>query len=332
MQLSVWGGYRVDWVAFRLATRNGYKIPLQSGKGPGDASNWATYFTALNLNYSPNTTPAIGAIAWKSSHVAYVEDVSADRTSVQVSDYNNGQYPLDKSFGSGRYDIRWVPVGTFQYIHVKDIASTPPPAPNSPVSGFAGQIVQYYNGPDKPHTSWFVSPDLKRYWIKDGSTFSCIKNNGATDAGTQSKETLEKLQDQTGQWAVCGGNVLSANRFMFRGSHLKTPDGRYHLDFQRPDGNIVLYGPNGYLWATFVASDRFVMQGDGNLVAYAWNGTAWRVTWQSGTNLGNPNIGWRPPTDLVLQDDANGNNGKLVLYAPNLNAIWDSSRTPNRIK
>jgi surface antigen/alpha-tubulin suppressor-like RCC1 family protein len=116
-------GYRncTDWVAFRLATNNGYTMPTAIG----DASAWGSYFT--NQGIAPNNTPAVGAIAWESggNHVAYVEKVLSGGM-VRISEYNEHYYPGVPTEGNGTYDERTVPDSTFDYIHVKDLPSGPP--------------------------------------------------------------------------------------------------------------------------------------------------------------------------------------------------------------
>src|ERR1700730_1631002 len=81
---DTWGyNYRncTSWVAWRLATNNGYTMP----HAIGDASAWGSYFTAHG--HAPNRQPAPGAIAWEpgGDHVAYVESVSPDRSHVTIS-------------------------------------------------------------------------------------------------------------------------------------------------------------------------------------------------------------------------------------------------------
>jgi surface antigen len=124
---DTWGyAYRncTSWVAWRLSTNNGYTMP----RAIGDARAWGPYFTAHG--HAPNNTPAPGAIAWEpdGNHVAYVESVSAGGSQVTISEYNEHYYPGQVNTGDGLYDIRTVPSGDFEYIHVKDLpaASAPP--------------------------------------------------------------------------------------------------------------------------------------------------------------------------------------------------------------
>lgn len=91
-------------------------------------------------------------------------------------------------------------------------------------------------------------------------------------------------------------SVLANGATLYRGGKIVSPDGRFHFVYQT-DGNVVLYGPNGAIWANNragAASDRLVMQGDGNLVLYN-GGTA---IWASNTSGGNSSY-------LKVQNDGN---------------------------
>ena len=112
--------------------------------------------------------------------------------------------------------------------------------------------------------------------------------------------------------------TLSAGGRLDSGGELQSPSGVYHLAMQT-DGNLVLYGPSGYLWASSensgsapVRGSFLLMQTDGNLVVYAPDG---RVTFA---------VYGRAGAFLAQQDDAN-----LVLYAPTpggqIAAIWSTA-------
>ena len=135
-----------------------------------------------------------------------------------------------------------------------------------------------------------------------------MRSQGYSDAGPVSSTTLNQLPDQTGRWATCGSPSLGTNQFLFRGSYLRSSDGRYFLQLQSSDGNLVLYGPNGALWANSRSSDFLVMQGDNNLVNYAYGGGATWATNTSGTGA----------NTLFVQND-----GNLVMYASGGVPIWD---------
>jgi hypothetical protein len=110
--------------------------------------------------------------------------------------------------------------------------------------------------------------------------------------------------------AAAGGDTLngSTNETLYgaQNQSLFSPSRGYEARMQS-DGNFVLYGPSGPLWATYThgsSNSRLVMQSDGNLVIYD-GGT---VLYASGTGGSNAR--------LVMQDD-----GNLVLYS-NGTPIW----------
>lgn len=101
------------------------------------------------------------------------------------------------------------------------------------------------------------------------------------------------------------GSTLTAGNGLTAGEELQSPSGVYRLIMQT-DGNLVLYGPSGALWASSQQSSTapvplssVVLQSDGNLVVYAPDGHSTFAAFG------------RPGDYLTLQDDAN-----LVLYAP----------------
>jgi hypothetical protein len=116
---------------------------------------------------------------------------------------------------------------------------------------------------------------------------------------------------------VPGGTILGADTARFSANN------RFGL-WMQGDGNLVLYayGSSGSgaatpVWAsgTQGTDNRAVMQGDGNLVVYSRYG---QPLWDSHT--------WGSDgAFLKVQDD-----GKLVIYRPDLSVPWQSSdRTPD---
>ena len=87
---------------------------------------------------------------------------------------------------------------------------------------------------------------------------------------------------------------------------LSSANGRFTLVYQGDDGNLVLYGPSGTLWASDThgrPAGICVMQGDGNLVIYGPEPDR-EYIWDTATD-GNPG------SRLILLD-----NGNVVLYRP----------------
>lgn len=90
---------------------------------------------------------------------------------------------------------------------------------------------------------------------------------------------------------------------------LISDNGQYRLTVQL-DGNLVLYGPSGPVWATntscFACGSYLIMQQDGNLVLYTGSGQALWATNRFGSGA-----------RLVVQDD-----GNLVVYSGTNQVIW----------
>jgi surface antigen len=79
--------------------------------GWGNAKTW--YYHAIASSWKVGTVPAIAAVAWTPAgtfgHVALVEQISADSTSVYISEMNY------RAVGQKTY--RWVPASSFKYIY-----------------------------------------------------------------------------------------------------------------------------------------------------------------------------------------------------------------------
>jgi len=93
---------------------------------------------------------------------------------------------------------------------------------------------------------------------------------------------------------------------------ITSANGRFTLIYQA-DGNLVLYGPAGPLWASNTDGKPVgvcIMQGDGNLVIY---GPGSLYVWDTGTD-GNPG------SRLVVQDD-----GNVVVYRADGTPAWASN-------
>lgn len=110
--------------------------------------------------------------------------------------------------------------------------------------------------------------------------------------------------------AAAGEQSLSPGEALAAGEQLVSANGSYAFVVQG-DGNAVVYGPGGAMWAsgTAVGGTVLVMQGDGNLVAYAPGG---RAVWDTHT-------GTSPGAQVVMQDD-----GNLVVYRPGGVPVWAS--------
>jgi hypothetical protein len=107
---------------------------------------------------------------------------------------------------------------------------------------------------------------------------------------------------------------LLAGQQLASGQYLESDSGDYAAVMQG-DGNLVIYGPAGPVWAsgTAIAGTVLSMQRDGNLVAYRPNGLP---AWHSVTN------DWSGAL-LLMQDD-----GNLVIYRANGTPLWASASDP----
>jgi surface antigen len=108
-----------DYVAWREES-TGHLMP----KGLGNARDWGSHLT-------PDDAPAVGAIAWEArgDHVAYVEWVSSDMSTITISEYNEQYLRGQPSWGTGAYDTRTLSARSFRYLHLP--MATPAPAPSS---------------------------------------------------------------------------------------------------------------------------------------------------------------------------------------------------------
>jgi hypothetical protein len=104
--------------------------------------------------------------------------------------------------------------------------------------------------------------------------------------------------------------TLGPGQRMHGGDSIRSTNGTYALNMQT-DGNLVLYGPTGLVWAadTVGHAGAFVtMQNAGNLVVYsATNVPLWA----------RPSSGYLEGSRLVLQNDRN-----LVIYSPGNLLTW----------
>jgi Ca2+-binding RTX toxin-like protein len=104
--------------------------------------------------------------------------------------------------------------------------------------------------------------------------------------------------------------ILATGATLTAGQQALSRDGRYTLAYQN-DGNLVLYGPSGFIWNSGVygyTPGRLTMQGDGNLVVYDNNGV---MKWMTGaTSSGGGSLSVDPFGRLTV----NGSDG-LELWA-----------------
>lgn len=105
-----------------------------------------------------------------------------------------------------------------------------------------------------------------------------------------------------------GADILGPDRTLRPDQQIRSANGQYRLLYQW-DGNLVLYGPSGAVWASDTAdtSPGFVaMQGDGNFVIYDSSGEA---VWSSDT--------FEPNSYLRVHDE-----GYIMVRNPSGVGLW----------
>ena len=169
-----------------------YRLMLNGVNDPGwsdNANNWAN---RANSHHIPvDQIPTVGAIAqWIGGigHVAYVEAVDSSGIILTMDDWSDAS--ITPSWPDG-YTARihidtGSPAWPDNFIHFPGQST-----PNDPAF-YAGKIVQWNGDTKTQKTAWLVSPDLKRYWIPDSSTYYCLTGNGFPDAGPISSIILDQ--------------------------------------------------------------------------------------------------------------------------------------------
>ena len=108
-------------------------------------------------------------------------------------------------------------------------------------------------------------------------------------------------------------STLAPRERLYPDTEIHSPSGNYALRYQS-DGNLVLYGPNGAVWASGTEGHGGLfceMQPDGNLVVYFADGSE---PWASDT-------AGLPGAELRVQDD-----GYIVIYDAGGNSPWWAPR------
>lgn len=189
-----------DWVAWRLNNTNGVAFHNNfGGRQWGNANTWDD--TARALGYAVNSTPAVGAVAQTDAggfgHVAWVRSVNAGGT-VTVEDYNFA--------GTGVYAARTVAVGTYRYIHIKDLTAPPKPAWDA---AFVDQSAYLDAGLSKP---WDLT---KAYPGQVGYLKFRARNTGTrtwSASGANPVRLGTTMPDNRSSGLVVNGEWLSKNR------------------------------------------------------------------------------------------------------------------------
>ncbi|WP_312991447.1 hypothetical protein [Brevundimonas diminuta] len=138
-----------------------------------------------------------------------------------------------------------------------------------------------------------------------------------SNSGSRTLYGLDSADNRTSKATNNAGtraapDQLAAGETLLPGQRLVSSDGRFAFVLQEGDGNAVIYGPTGGLWANYATSGRstiIAMQHDGNVVL---RGPANEAVWDTGT-AGNPGA------RLLMQND-----GNLVIYVNGWTAVWAS--------
>jgi len=124
-------------------------------------------------------------------------------------------------------------------------------------------------------------------------------------SGSRTAYSLDRSDNRANVTSYDPSVVITA------GSAIYSADGRFYLTLQT-DGNLVLYGPSGALWATYTVgsgASQAVLQSYGNLVVYTSTGG---VVWWNGIISHCAN--------LVVQND-----GNLAIYSTSGAVVWQTN-------
>ena len=155
-------------------------------------------------------------------------------------------------------------------------------------------------------------PDV--YYVSDwtGNSLVTIPESNAGNTFTRSLRDFSNtyLPRPTGTHGMLPDDALYPEQ------ERTSVDGRFRLRYQS-DGNLVLYGPAGWIWQSETYETIPVatwMQGDGNLVVYKYDPSLGidRAAWASNTD-------GHPGAYVVIQSD-----GNLVIYQGRW-PIWSSN-------
>jgi surface antigen len=326
-----WGEYNrecTSFVAWRLSSRNGYTMPFHD-----NAINWAADARARSI--AVDSSPAKGAVAYNGNHVAWVEDVSADKSKVTIEEYNevdsngNGVYADD-----GTYSERTVTAGAYQYIHFRDLQSISGQNTGGINAQFVGSDVLTAN-----ETLWagqyILSQNVLYLMVMQGDGNLVLYGGGMRplwSSGTAGSGANRVVMQGDGNLVI----YTPSNRAVWNSRTAGKGSSSFYI---QNDGNAAVYNSSGPTWTSgtgghptfsfygynglpanqimrvnqYIKSDdgRYaaLLQGDGNLVLY---GPAYHVLWSSGTS-------GSAATFLAMQPD-----GNLVLYTSANRPVWNS--------
>ncbi|MHB8059568.1 MAG: CHAP domain-containing protein [Gaiellaceae bacterium] len=168
------------YAAYRLK-KNGVR------KFPGWSDNGGSWYRHVS-GWRVNKRPAIGAIAEWSTHVAYVESVSA--SGITISDDN---YAYNRTT---RQTIAWGSAHwPRHFIHLADKGPKWPRAFRNIIfssKDWDGSVVR-----------WLMDSSGKRHLIPSRSVYSCLRKRGVRNYGLQPDRIVELLPEPVSRVASC---------------------------------------------------------------------------------------------------------------------------------
>lgn len=182
--LDTWHEYNrecTSYAAWMLHSVNGFEMPFND-----DAYLWGTDATAAGITVDSN--PTVGSIFWSSTHdhVAYVEAVSADKSTITTEDYNAG-YPTNPGWWAEHTGVS--ASSATGYIHFQDISFQE--------SSNSGVAVTDTAAPTVGFTQVFTegpSNSLTTRWEVPGSTTWSSSTVGASSGTTYSPASVTVTQ------------------------------------------------------------------------------------------------------------------------------------------
>ena len=213
-----WNRECTSYAAWMLHSVNGFEMPFND-----DASGWGT--DASNKGYTVNMTPAVGSIFWSTSsdHVAWVESVSSDGTTITTEDYNSG-YPTNPGWWAEHPGV--ATSSASGYIHFKDISN---PLRIGTVTNNGTFLVKETTLDGSWHTEAYGASQgiVSGSLVGDvaGGTFQVKKGNldGSWTTEEQGDAVTGSLSDVSGSKPMRIGVLTSGGHFLVKESGLSTP-------------------------------------------------------------------------------------------------------------